>query len=162
MHGLKNDFIIIDGREKKVYLQKNLIKKIANRKNGLGCDQIIILEKPKNKKTVAFIKIFNADGSETNACGNASRCIAFLLMKELNTKKTIIQSKAGLLNASLKKNNQVSVDIGKAYFKWNQIPLKRKMKDKELNFKINNLNNAFTINVGNPHIIFFLFNIYNL
>ena len=156
MHGLKNDFIIIDGREKKVYLQKNLIKKIANRKNGLGCDQIIILEKPKNKKTVAFIKIFNADGSETNACGNASRCIAFLLMKELNTKKTIIQSKAGLLNASLKKNNQVSVDIGKAYFKWNQIPLKRKMKDKELNFKINNLNNAFTINVGNPHIIFFI------
>ena len=103
MHGLKNDFIIIDGRKKKVYLQKNLIKKIANRKNGLGCDQIIILEKPKNKKTVAFIKIFNADGSETNACGNASRCIAFLLMKELDTKKTIIQSKAGLLNASLKK-----------------------------------------------------------
>ena len=103
MHGLKNDFIIIDGREKKVYLQKNLIKKIANRKKGLGCDQIIILEKPKNKKTVAFIKIFNADGSETNACGNASRCIAFLLMKELDTKKTIIQSKAGLLNASLKK-----------------------------------------------------------
>ena len=155
MHGLKNDFVIIDGREKKIHLSKNQIKKIANRKIGLGCDQIIILEKPKNKKTFGFIKIFNSDGSETKACGNASRCVAFLLMKELKTKKTIIQTKAGLLNAFLKKNKEVSVDIGKAYFKWNQIPLKRKMKDKELNFKINNLNNAFTINVGNPHIIFF-------
>ena len=87
MHGLKNDFIIIDGRQKRVRLLKNNIKKISNRKKGLGCDQIIILEKPKNKKTNVFIKIYNADGSETYACGNASRCVAFLLMNELRKKK---------------------------------------------------------------------------
>jgi diaminopimelate epimerase len=156
MHGLKNDFVIIDGREKKIHLSKNQIKKIANRKIGLGCDQIIILEKPKNKKTFGFIKIFNSDGSETKACGNASRCVAFLLMKELKTKKTIIQTKAGLLNAFLKKNKEVSVDIGKAYFKWNQIPLKRKMNTNKLNFKINNFVNPFAVNVGNPHVVFFI------
>ena len=156
MHGLKNDFVIIDGREKKIHLSKNQIKKIANRKIGLGCDQIIILEKPKNIKTFGFIKIFNSDGSETKACGNASRCVAFLLMKELKTKKTIIQTKAGLLNAFLKKNKEVSVDIGKAYFKWNQIPLKRKMNTNKLNFKINNFVNPFAVNVGNPHVVFFI------
>ena len=156
MHGLKNDFVIIDGRKKKIHLSKNQIKKIANRKIGLGCDQIIILEKPKNKKTFGFIKIFNSDGSETKACGNASICVAFLLMKELKTKKTIIQTKAGLLNAFLKKNKEVSVDIGKAYFKWNQIPLKRKMNTNKLNFKINNFVNPFAVNVGNPHVVFFI------
>ena len=156
MHGLKNDFVIIDGREKKIHLSKNQIKKIANRKIGLGCDQIIILEKPKNKKTFGFIKIFNSDGSETKACGNASRCVAFLLMKELKTKKIIIQTKAGFLNAFLKKNKEVSVDIGKAYFKWNQIPLKRKMNTNKLNFKINNFVNPFAVNVGNPHVVFFI------
>ena len=159
MHGLKNDFIIIDGRHKKIHLLKNNIKKISSRKKGLGCDQIIILEKPRNKKTNVFIKIYNADGSETYACGNASRCVAFLLMKEFKKKRTVIQTKAGFLNAALKKNNQISVDIGKAYFKWNQIPLKRKMNTKELNFKISNFDNPFVLNVGNPHIVFFTKNL---
>ena len=78
------------------------------------------------------------------------------LLKELKTKKTIIQTKAGLLNAFLKKNKEVSVDIGKAYFKWNQIPLKRKMNTNKLNFKINNFVNPFAVNVGNPHVVFFI------
>ena len=159
MHGLKNDFIIIDGRKKKIYLNKNLVKKIANRKIGLGCDQVIILEKPKKRKTFAFIKIFNADGSETNACGNASRCVAFLLMKELKIKKIVIQTKAGLLNAIMKKNNMISVDIGKAYFKWNQIPLKRKTNIDEVDFKIDSYIKPFLVNIGNPHIIFFVKNL---
>ena len=159
MHGLKNDFIIIDGRKKKIYLNKNLVKKIADRKIGLGCDQVIILEKPKKRKTFAFIKIFNADGSETNACGNASRCVAFLLMKELKIKKIVIQTKAGLLNAIMKKNNMISVDIGKAYFKWNQIPLKRKTNIDEVDFKIDSYIKPFLVNIGNPHIIFFVKNL---
>ena len=71
MHGLKNDFIIIDGREKKIFLNKNKIKKIANRKVGLGCDQVVILEKPK-KNTSAFIKFYNSDGSR-QICPNYSR-----------------------------------------------------------------------------------------
>ena len=159
MHGLKNDFIIIDGRQKKVYLLKNNIKKIANRKKGLGCDQIIILEKPKNKNALAFVKFYNSDGSKTKACGNAARCAAFLLMKEFKKKKIIFQTEAALLNASLTKNNQVSVDIGKAYFRWKQIPLKRKIDINKIDFKINNFSNPFVVNVGNPHIVFFVKNL---
>ena len=159
MHGLKNDFVIIDGRKKKISLNSNKIKKIADRKNGLGCDQVVILEKPKKKKTSVFVKFYNSDGSKTKACGNAARCVAFLLMKEHKIRKTIIETESTLLNASLVKNNHVSVDIGKAYFKWNQIPLKRKVNINEINFNVDSYINPSVINVGNPHIIFFVKNL---
>ena len=77
MHGLKNDFIIIDSRIEKVSLNTKIIKKIADRKKGIGCDQVVILQKPKKKSASAFIKFYNSDGSHTKACGNAARCVAF-------------------------------------------------------------------------------------
>ena len=159
MHGLKNDFIIIDARAKKIFLNKKNIRKISNRKKGLGCDQLVIIEKPKKKKTSAFIKFYNSDGSITKACGNATRCVAFLLMKEFKRKKIALETESTLVNAFLTKNNQVSVDIGKAYFKWKQIPLKRKVNINKVNFNIDSYINPTLINVGNPHIIFFMQNL---
>ncbi len=159
MHGLKNDFIIIDARAKKIFLNKKNIRKISNRKKGLGCDQLVIIEKPKKKKTSAFIKFYNSDGSITKACGNATRCVAFLLMKEFKRKKIALETESTLVNAFLTKNNQVSVDIGKAYFKWKQIPLKRKININKVNFNIDSYINPTLINVGNPHIIFFMQNL---
>ena len=159
MHGLKNDFIIIDARAKKIFLNKKYIQKISNRKKGLGCDQLVIIEKPKKKKTSAFIKFYNSDGSITKACGNATRCVAFLLMKEFKRKKIALETESTLVNAFLTKNNQVSVDIGKAYFKWKQIPLKRKVNINKVNFNIDSYINPTLINVGNPHIIFFMQNL---
>ena len=159
MHGLKNDFIIIDARTKKIFLNKKNIKKISDRKKGLGCDQVVIIEKPKRKKTSAFIKFYNADGSITKACGNATRCVAFLLMKEYKTKKIALETESTLLNAFLAKNNQVSVDIGKAYFKWKQIPLKRKININKINFNVDSYIKPALVNVGNPHIIFFMKNL---
>ena len=126
MHGLKNDFIIIDSRIEKVSLNTKIIKKIADRKKGIGCDQVVILEKPKKKASV-FVKFYNSDGSKTKACGNATRCVAFLLMKEKKIKKISLESESTILNAQLLNNKNVSVDIGRAYFKWNQIPLKKKI-----------------------------------
>ena len=159
MHGLKNDFIIIDARTKKIFLNKKNIKKISDRKKGLGCDQVVIIEKPKKKKTSAFIKFYNSDGSITKACGNATRCVAFLLMKEYKTKKIALETESTLLNAFLAKNNQVSVDIGKAYFKWKQIPLKRKININKINFNVDSYIKPALVNVGNPHIIFFMKNL---
>jgi len=159
MHGLKNDFIIIDARTKKIFLNKKNIKKISDRKKGLGCDQVVIIEKPKKKKTSAFIKFYNSDGSITKACGNATRCVAFLLMKEYKTKKIALETESTLLNAFLAKNNQVSVDIGKAYFKWKQIPLKRKININKINFNVDSYIKPALVNVGNPHIIFFVKNL---
>ena len=159
MHGLKNDFIIIDARAKKIFLKKKNKQKISNRKKGLGCDQVVIIEKPKKKKTSAFIKFYNSDGSITKACGNATRCVAFLLMKEFKRKKIALETESTLVNAFLTKNNQVSVDIGKAYFKWKQLPLKRKVNINKVNFNIDSYINPTLINVGNPHIIFFMQNL---
>ena len=158
MHGLKNDFIIIDGREKKISLSRRKIKQISDRKKGLGCDQVVILEKPKKKASV-FVKFYNSDGSKTKACGNAARCVAFLLMREYKRKKIIIQTEASLLNAYLVNNKNVSVDIGKAYFKWNQIPLKKNIDISEIDFKVNSHIKPVLVNVGNPHIIFFVKNL---
>ena len=159
MHGLKNDFVIIDSRGKKISINKNKIKKISDRKKGLGCDQVVILENPKKKKTFAFVKFYNSDGSKTKACGNAARCVAFLLMKEYKIRKIIIETESAQLKASLVKNNQVSVDIGKAYFKWKQIPVKKKININEIDFKVNNCIKTFLVNVGNPHIVFFVTNL---
>jgi diaminopimelate epimerase len=159
MHGLKNDFIIIDARTKKIFLTPNNIKKISDRKKGLGCDQVVIIEKPRKKKTSAFIKFYNSDGSVTKACGNAARCVAFLLMKECKTKKIALETESTLLNASLAKNNHVSVDIGKAYFKWRQIPLKKNININKINFNVNSYIKPILVNVGNPHIIFFIKNL---
>jgi diaminopimelate epimerase len=159
MHGLKNDFIIIDARTKKIFLTPNNIKKISDRKKGLGCDQVVIIEKPRKKKISAFIKFYNSDGSVTKACGNAARCVAFLLMKECKTKKIALETESTLLNASLAKNNHVSVDIGKAYFKWRQIPLKKNININKINFNVNSYIKPILVNVGNPHIIFFIKNL---
>ena len=159
MHGLKNDFIIIDARNKKILLNKNNIKKISDRKKGLGCDQIAIIEKPKKGNSLAFVKFYNSDGSKTKACGNATRCVAFLLMKEKKIKKISLESESTILNAQLLNNKNVSVDIGRAYFKWNQIPLKKKINIGKINFKVNSYIEPFLINVGNPHIVFFVKNL---
>ncbi|PPR38168.1 MAG: Diaminopimelate epimerase [Alphaproteobacteria bacterium MarineAlpha6_Bin4] len=156
MHGLKNDFVIIDAREKNIFLNNKKIKKIADRRRGLGCDQVVVLKKSKKKGVSALIKFYNSDGSKTKACGNAARCVAFLLMKENKTKKTSIETESSLLNANLNNKNLVSVDIGKPFFKWNKIPLKRNVKIGEVNFGIESYLKPFLVNVGNPHIIFFV------
>ncbi len=156
MHGLKNDFVIIDSRYENISINKNKIKKISNRKNGLGCDQVVILNKYKKIKKRVFIKFFNSDGSPTKACGNAARCVAYILMKESKKKKIKMQTEATLLNAFLNKNNHVSVDIGKAYFKWNLIPLRKKINLSTINFNLDIITSPIAVNVGNPHIIFFV------
>ena len=162
MHGLKNDFIIIDSRIEKVSLNTKIIKKIADRKKGIGCDQVVILQKPKKKSASAFIKFYNSDGSHTKACGNAARCVAFLLMKEFKTKKTILETESTLLNASLINKDNVSVDIGKAYFNWRQIPIKKKTNISKINFNVNSYFKPVLIYVGNPHIVFFIKNLNKL
>ena len=159
MHGLKNDFVIIDGRKEKILLNTSNIKKIADRKKGLGCDQVVLIEKPKNKRNSAFIKFYNSDGSSTKACGNAARCVAFLIMKEYKTKKTAIETESTLLKAFLVGKSNVSVDIGKPYFNWNQIPIKKKIDIDEFYFKVQSYIKPFLVNVGNPHIIFFVKNL---
>ena len=166
MDGLGNDFIIFDERKESLELTKEQIIKISDRKN-FGCDQVIFINRDESND--AFVKFYNSDGGEISACGNGSRCVSYLLMKENNKKKISLGTKSGILHAELNDNNLVSINIGQPNFEWHKIPLLKKMNYKNLEIKINSndgkeITGGFSLNVGNPHIIFFVkdFNQFNL
>ena len=166
MDGLGNDFIIFDRRTEPISLTKDQIIKISDR-NNIGCDQVIIIDKDENSN--AFLKFYNSDGGEISACGNGSRCVAYLLMKENKNKKIFLRTKVGILQAKLNDKNLVSVNMGQPNFEWNKIPLLKKMDNQNLKIKINNIDGkevigGFSLSIGNPHVIFFVedFNQFNL
>jgi len=158
MDGLGNDFIIFDKRKRSISLSKDEIIKISNR-NNIGCDQVIFIDEDKNSNTL--VKFYNSDGEETSACGNGSRCVAYLIMKENNKKKISLKTKAGILEAELNDKYLVTVNIGQPNFEWNKIPLSKNMNNKNLRIKISSIDGnqiigGFALSVGNPHIIFFV------
>jgi len=158
MDGLGNDFVIIDNRQKITNLTKEQIIKICNR-NFLGCDQLILIE--KDKSADAFLKFYNSDGGESGACGNGTRCVADLISKERNNKSIVLKTISGILKSEILGNNIVTTEIGKAKTEWNEIPLSEKLNTKNLNIKISDKDNkehsgGTAVNVGNPHIIFFV------
>ncbi len=166
MDGLGNDFIIFDKRKKSISLSKEQIIKISGR-NNIGCDQIIFINKDENSN--AFLNFYNSDGGEISACGNGSRCVAYLLMKENNDKKISLTTKAGILKAELNDKNKVCINMGQPNFKWNKIPLLKEMDNKNLKIKINStdgkeIKGGFSLSMGNPHVIFFVkdYNKFNL
>jgi len=166
MDGLGNDFIIFDKRKKSISLTKDQIVKISDR-NSIGCDQVIFIDKDESSN--AFLKFYNSDGGEISACGNGSRCVAYLLMKENNNKKISLRTKVGILQAELDDKNLVRINMGQPNFKWKKIPLSKEMDNKNLKIKINStdgkeIEGGFSLSVGNPHIIFFVedFNKFNL
>ena len=163
MDGLGNDFVIIDSRQKVANLSKEQIVKICDRK-FIGCDQLILIE--KNSTADAHLKFFNADGGESGACGNGTRCVADFISKENGNKTIILTTLSGNLKSEILGSNLVTTEIGNAKIKWHEIPLSGELNTKNLNIKINDLNNkehsgGIAINVGNPHVIFFVNEIEN-
>jgi len=166
MDGLGNDFIIFDKRKKSISLTKDQIIKISDRGN-IGCDQVIFIDNDQSSN--AYLTFYNSDGGEIAACGNGSRCAAYLLMKENNNKKISLRTKVGILWAELDDKNLVRINMGQPNFKWEKIPLSKEMDNKNLKIKINStdgkeIEGGFSLSVGNPHIIFFVedFNKFNL
>ena len=163
MDGLGNDFVIIDNRQKITQLSKEQIIKICDR-NFIGCDQLILIE--KNSSSHASLKFYNSDGGESGACGNGTRCVADLISKEKDDKTIILTTLSGNLKSEILGNNLVTTEIGNAKIKWDEIPLSVELNTKNLNIKINDLNNnvhsgGTAINVGNPHVVFFVDEIEN-
>ena len=166
MDGLGNDFIIFDRRSKSISLTKDEIIKISDRKN-IGCDQVIFIDKDENNNN--FLSFYNSDGGKISACGNGSRCAAYLLMNQEGIKKISFKTEAGTLHAELDDEKLIVINIGQPEFKWKKIPLSKEMDNKNLGIKINSLDKkevvgGFSLSVGNPHIIFFVedFNQFNL
>ena len=155
MDGLGNDFIIIDRRKDPVNLSQEEMVKLGDR-NNIGFDQLIFIEKEVDETFP--ITIFNSDGGEVSACGNGSRCIAYLLSKDLGTNKIKLKTNNRLLNAKIVGDLNVQLGMGQALFAWDKIPLANKLDHKNINLNIDDkeLSNGFSLNVGNPHIIFFV------
>jgi diaminopimelate epimerase len=156
MHGLGNDFVIIDTREQRLELSRLHACAIANRHTGIGCDQVILIEKPQDDEANAFMRIYNTDGSEAEACGNATRCVASILMGESGEDQTIIETLAGLLDAHIAEGDLVSVDMGLAKMDWRDIPLSEAIDTLHLGIGSGPLQDPVGVNIGNPHAVFFV------
>ena len=162
MHGLGNDFVIIDKRNSNIDITKDLITKLSDRKSGAGCDQLITINNIEDKKIDAKIEIYNPSGDKAEACGNGTRCVAKLLFAELNKKEIKILSDAGILNAIKIDENNISVNLGKLSNNWEKIPLSKKIDTLNIPIDIKDFSNGVAVNIGNPHIVFFGQNIENV
>lgn len=152
MHGLGNDFVIIDGRENGLSLTPKQVRHIADRKRGVGGDQLILLERSKNWTEMTFMRIYNPDGSEAEACGNATRCIADLLMVEDDVDHIVIETLNGGLNCWREEGGLVRVEMGKPQLDWQNIPLSKECDTLYLSLE----GDPAAVSMGNPHCIFFV------
>ena len=144
MHGLGNDFVIFDAREGAVAMDAARARAIADRHTGVGCDQVILLE-PSEVADVRM-RIWNADGGEVEACGNATRCVALLGAATIETKSGLLNAKANGAGAT--------IDMGVPRFGWSEIPLGYAMDTAAMPVGWEDLQGPFAVNVGNPHVIF--------
>jgi len=156
MHGLGNDFVVIDARREPFVLDERRARAITDRRTGVGCDQLIVMEPPRLPGAEVFMRIRNADGGEVEACGNATRCIARLVMEERGPGPVLIETEAGLLLAEDAGAQGVSVDMGAVRLDWRDIPLAREMDTLHLDLARGPLRDPVGVNVGNPHAVFFV------
>ncbi len=147
MHGLGNDFVIVDGREQNVTMTSELARAIADRHRGIGCDQLILVG--KSDKADVSMRIWNHDGGEVESCGNAARCVVAL------TGAKTIATPAGVIEGA-SKGDEVEVSIREPRFGWDDIPLSYAMDTSSLPLEWDSLKHGFAVNVGNPHIVFFV------
>jgi len=156
MHGLGNDFVVLDAREHALMLSADAARAIADRHRGVGCDQILILEKPKNPRADAFMRIRNADGGEAEACGNGARCVADLLMRASRRDRVAIETVAETLAAARAAGGRVTVDMGEPHTGWRDIPLARDCDTLHVPLALGALSDPVCTSMGNPHATFFV------
>lgn len=154
MHGLGNDFVVFDARTSPISLSEQQVAMIADRKTGIGCDQLIVME--PSKQADCFMRIYNADGSEVAACGNASRCVGELLMQEKEIQRASIQTRAGILECQDAGVGLVTVNMGQARFDWKDIPLSQNVSTLNAGIEEGPLNDPAVVSMGNPHAVFFV------
>jgi len=158
MHGLGNDFVILDGRDNGLTVSRDAVRAISNRRQGVGCDQFIIMQPPQNAIADVFMRIYNTDGSESGACGNATRCVASLVMREQATSHVIVETISGLLDCENVGGGLYSVDMGPARLDWRDLPLSQALDTEHLPIEAGPLKNPVGVNVGNPHAVFMVDN----
>ena len=155
MNGCGNDFVIIDARSRgSLPLSQKQARDIADRETGLGCDQVIAVE--RSIRGDAYMRIWNAGGGEVEACGNATRCVAWLLMEEGGATSRRIETPAGMLYAERAGDKIITVDMGSPLLRWEEIPLARPMDTARMEFAAGGYEAPGAVNMGNPHVVFFV------
>jgi diaminopimelate epimerase len=161
MHGLGNDFVVLDARGATLDLTLERRRAIADRRLGVGCDQLIVLEPPTDREADVFMRIYNPDGGEAGACGNATRCVASVVMDERRTDHVTVQTIAGLLDSQktgVGSNGLpvITVDMGLARLDWRDIPVREACDTNHLPVGLGPLQDPVGTNMGNPHATFFV------
>jgi diaminopimelate epimerase len=156
MQGLGNDFAVFDARLTPVMLTPELARRLADRHFGIGCDTVVLIL-PGSAKADALLRFFNADGSEVGACGNATRCVARLLMDERGLARVRLESKTGLLLCSDAGKGLVTVDMGRPGLEWQQIPMSEAKDTLQFAFEMEGRAlTASAVSMGNPHCVLFV------
>jgi diaminopimelate epimerase len=160
MNGLGNDFVVLDARGAKPAVSRDAVRRIADRKSGIGCDQLIVMV-PSDGADVRM-RIWNRDGEEVESCGNASRCVADLVLGETGASSMTIETLGGLLHCSRDGAGMITVDMGRPRFRWDEIPLSEPFHDtRAIELQVGPLDRPVlhspaVVNVGNPHCIFWV------
>lgn len=160
MHGLLNHFVIVDARREAYRPDADEIIRICDPRRGVGADQLIIIEPPRShgasRGADAFMRILNVDGREVEACGNATRCVAWLLLEETGSDEQLIETLAGLIPCKRMGDKMVSCEMGRIDMDWRNIPLAEERDTLHLDLAVGPLQDAVALNIGNPHVVFFV------
>lgn len=156
MHGLGNDFMVVDCITQNIFFSPDLIRRLADRHTGVGFDQLLVVEAPYDPETDFHYRIFNADGSEVEQCGNGARCFArFVRMKGLTNKYSInVSTKKGKMVLKIEENDQITVNMGVPEFEPSKIPFKAKQSEKTYILRTDE-HTLFcgAVSMGNPHVV---------
>ncbi|WP_041797015.1 diaminopimelate epimerase [Pararhodospirillum photometricum] len=155
MHGLGNDFVIVDTRHTSFTPTSALVRALSDRRTGIGCDQFITIEPPRAEGW-AFMGIRNADGEVVESCGNAARCVGAVLLAETKGAPVCLDTLAGPIVAEAASEERVAVDMGPARLAWDQIPLAGPADTLSLDLAVGPLSAPVAVSVGNPHAVFFV------
>jgi diaminopimelate epimerase len=157
MHGCGNDFVVFDERSVPLGLTPARAAGLADRRRGIGCDQLITIEPaPPGSNADAFMRIRNPDGAEAGACGNATRCVVALLAGETGRTQQVIRTEAGNLPADMLADGRVTVDMGAARLDWTDVPLAHRMDTLHLDLAYGTVADPAACSMGNPHATFFV------
>jgi len=160
MHGLLNHFVIVDARQTAYQPSATETIRICDAQRGIGADQLIVVDPPTangaKEGADAFMRILNVDGREVEACGNATRCVAWLLLEEQRADGVVIETLAGLIGCTRMGDKRVSCTMGKISMEWRDIPLAEERDTSHLDLSSGPLRDAVALNIGNPHVVYFV------
>jgi diaminopimelate epimerase len=156
MHGLGNDFVVFDARKHDLALDDATARAVADRRFGIGCDQVIVIARGKGTFD-ATMRIMNADGGEVESCGNAARCVAGLLMEEMGRDRVTIDTVGGPLTCTDAGGGNVTVDMGAPRTMWDEVPMAKAADTNHFSLNVDGaIHEASAVSVGNPHVILFV------